>query len=317
MSEPKVIAMGENILDILFRDGQPVAAVPGGSSFNSIVSVGRAHVPCTFVGYIGADLVGQQTIQFMERNHVDATYLQVRSDEKSALSLAFLDAQGDANYVFYKEPPCAGQGQPLPDFCPGDVLLYGSYFAIADGTRPLVNAVLSRATQAGAFVYYDLNFRRSHQHELASLMPTIHDNFSQSTIVRGSADDFEVMFGTRNAQDIYEQHIRPHCPLFICTAGAGSVSVCTPLGSHEFSVPPVNDVVSTVGAGDNFNAGFSCALIWMGLTLDDLSRAGRDVWQQLVSTACRFAAEACRTTENYVSTEFGDAMASEAAALLK
>ena len=50
----KVIGMGETILDILFKDNQPVAAVPGGSSFNSIVSVGRVGVPCCFVGYTGS-----------------------------------------------------------------------------------------------------------------------------------------------------------------------------------------------------------------------------------------------------------------------
>lgn len=42
--------MGETIMDIIFRNGQPRAAVHGGSSFNSIVSVGRAGVPCVFVG---------------------------------------------------------------------------------------------------------------------------------------------------------------------------------------------------------------------------------------------------------------------------
>lgn len=45
----KVIGAGETILDILFRQGQPVAAVPGGSTFNSIISVGRSGVPCAFV----------------------------------------------------------------------------------------------------------------------------------------------------------------------------------------------------------------------------------------------------------------------------
>ena len=63
----KVIGVGETILDILFRGGQPVAAVPGGSSFNSIISVGRAGVPCTFVGYSGADIIGQQTVDFLLR----------------------------------------------------------------------------------------------------------------------------------------------------------------------------------------------------------------------------------------------------------
>ena len=37
----KVIGIGETILDIIFRGGQPTAAVPGGSVFNGIVSLGR------------------------------------------------------------------------------------------------------------------------------------------------------------------------------------------------------------------------------------------------------------------------------------
>ena len=41
----KVIGIGETILDIIFRGGQPTAAVPGGSVFNGIVSLGRIGVP--------------------------------------------------------------------------------------------------------------------------------------------------------------------------------------------------------------------------------------------------------------------------------
>ena len=35
----KVIGIGETILDILFKDEQPTAAVPGGSVFNGIISL--------------------------------------------------------------------------------------------------------------------------------------------------------------------------------------------------------------------------------------------------------------------------------------
>lgn len=41
----KVIGMGETIMDIIFHGAQPTAAVPGGSSFNSIISIGRASRP--------------------------------------------------------------------------------------------------------------------------------------------------------------------------------------------------------------------------------------------------------------------------------
>ncbi len=301
----KVIGIGETILDILFQEKQPVAAVPGGSSFNSIISVGRAGVPCAFVGYTGRDLVGQQTVDFMRENGVATDYFQVREGEKSALSLAFLDAKGDASYVFYKEAPHVSAPWTLPDLKRDDVLLYGSYYAACTGMRPLVTQMLERAAEGGTIVYYDLNFRRSHAHELEALMPVIRSNFRQSTIVRGSADDFEVMFGQRDAEAIYAQHIRALCPLFICTAGADEVDVCSPQGHFRFSVPPVESVVSTVGAGDNFNAGLACALVWEGITKEALPMLGRDAWSRLVATACAFAGEACRTTDNYISKEFG------------
>ena len=37
----RVIGIGETVLDILFKDEQPVKTVPGGSVYNSIISLGR------------------------------------------------------------------------------------------------------------------------------------------------------------------------------------------------------------------------------------------------------------------------------------
>ena len=39
----KVIGIGETVLDIIFKDSQPIGAFPGGSTFNGLISLGR---PC-------------------------------------------------------------------------------------------------------------------------------------------------------------------------------------------------------------------------------------------------------------------------------
>ncbi len=305
----KIVGMGETILDILFRGGQPVAAVPGGSTFNSIISVGRTGLPCSFVGYTGDDIVGRQVMDFLHDNGVGTGHFQMRQGEKSAISLAFLSEAGDATYSFYSEPPHVASSWTLPEMLPGDVLLYGSYYAVCPGMRPQVEQLQVQAARDGAIVYYDLNFRRNHQAELEALMPAILQNFRQSTIVRGSADDFDVMYGSRDARDIYNRYVSPCCPFFICTAGAGLITICTPTGSYDFQAPLIADVVSTVGAGDNFNAGFCCALIWLGIMPADLLGLDRDGWQRLVEIACSFAGQACRSTENYVSREFAKSVA--------
>lgn len=300
----KIAGMGETILDILFRNGQPVAAVPGGSTFNSIISVGRTGVPCTFVGYTGADTVGRQVMDFLHDNGVGTEHFQMREGEKSAVSLAFLSDDGDASYSFYNEPPHVAASWTLPEMHPGDVLIYGSYYSICPGMRPQVEQLQQQAARAGAIVYYDINFRPGHKPELEALMPTIMQNLQRSTIVRGSADDFDVIYSSRDARDIYNRYISPCCPYFICTAGAGQITICTPTGSYDFQAPPIDNVVSTVGAGDNFNAGFSCALIWLGIMPADLLALDRSGWQRLVDIACSFAGQACRSTENYVSRDF-------------
>ena len=49
----KVIGIGETVLDIIFKNNQPDTAAPGGSTFNSMVSLGRAGVSAYFITEVG------------------------------------------------------------------------------------------------------------------------------------------------------------------------------------------------------------------------------------------------------------------------
>ena len=55
----KVIGIGETTFDIIFKDNKPINAVPGGSAFNAIISLGRSGVDTTFIGEAGNDRVGK------------------------------------------------------------------------------------------------------------------------------------------------------------------------------------------------------------------------------------------------------------------
>ena len=45
----KVIGIGETVLDIIFKNDQPIGAVPGGSVFNGVISLGRSGVQASFI----------------------------------------------------------------------------------------------------------------------------------------------------------------------------------------------------------------------------------------------------------------------------
>ena len=70
MNRKRVIGIGETVLDILFKNDQPQKAVPGGSTFNSIVSLGRAGVPCAMVTEVGGDHVGDMICRYCDENVV-------------------------------------------------------------------------------------------------------------------------------------------------------------------------------------------------------------------------------------------------------
>ena len=74
----KVIGIGETILDIIFKNNQPIGAVPGGSMFNGLISLGRAGLNTTFISETGNDRVGKQIISFLEENHVDTSNISVQ-----------------------------------------------------------------------------------------------------------------------------------------------------------------------------------------------------------------------------------------------
>ena len=73
----KVIGIGETILDIIFRGEQPTAAVPGGSVFNGIVSLGRIGVPICFISETGNDHVGNIILNFMRENNIPTDHVNV------------------------------------------------------------------------------------------------------------------------------------------------------------------------------------------------------------------------------------------------
>lgn len=101
----KVIGIGETILDIIFKNDQPHTAVPGGSVFNGLVSLGRLGVPVSFISEVGNDHVGEIIRRFMEENHISTEFVDRFPDGKSPISLAFLDNENNANYTFYKDYP--------------------------------------------------------------------------------------------------------------------------------------------------------------------------------------------------------------------
>lgn len=305
----KVIGIGETVLDIIFRNEQPISAVPGGSTFNAIISLGRSGVSTSMISETGNDRIGRNIIRFMQENGVDATHVNVYPESKSPLSLAFLNERNDAEYIFYKDHPHDRIDYVYPEVSVNDIVLFGSFFALNPVIRPQVYGFLDYARQRGAILYYDVNFRASHKDEVLKVTPNLLDNLEMADVVRGSSEDFEILFRQSGADKVYRSQIDFYSRNFIYTQSADPVEVRGEGGfAKQYPVIPT-ETVSTIGAGDNFNAGFIFGLLEQGITRDQLT-AGltEQQWDALVESALRFSSECCKDIYNYVSADFGQQM---------
>ena len=306
----KVIGIGETVLDIIFKNDQPIGAVPGGSVFNALISLGRSGIPAAFISETGNDRVGRCIIDFLRKNGVDGSCVYVYPDSKSPISLAFLNEQNDAEYIFYKDHPNDRLEFTYPDVQPDDVVLFGSYYAVNPVIRPQVVGFLEYARQHGAILYYDVNFRASHKNEVLRLTPNILENLEYADIVRGSTEDFEVMFRKSDPDTIYRTQIAFYTHKFICTQGAKPIELRAEGGLKKQYAVERTDTVSTIGAGDNFNAGFVFGLIKYGITRKEIELGlSEEQWDKVIACAQQFSANVCKSIDNYVSLEFGQQMA--------
>lgn len=296
----KAIGIGETILDIIFKNDQPWTAVPGGSVFNSIISLARMGLNVDFVSEVGNDHVGEMIQRYMIDNGISPNHLDVYADHKSAISLAFLNEENDAQYSFYKNYPERRLMVELPEVKENDVVMLGSFYAVDPSLRHKVAELLQKARDNNAIVFYDLNYRRPHKKDALKVAPFILENLEYANIVRGSEEDFMCLYNLCDADKIYQDKIKFYCKNFIYSAGAKDVQLHTANLRKKYAVPPL-EPVSTVGAGDNFNAGLVYGLFNQDISYDDLPMLTEAQWDKLIDFGMKFSAEVCMSTENSVS----------------
>jgi fructokinase len=298
----RIYAIGESLVDIIFRNGQPQAAKAGGAMLNTMISVGRIGLPAALITEYGSDDVGKLISSFLEENGVDTSFVYRFDNGKTALALAFLDEKNDAHYTFYKNYPDNRLDIKMPEIKETDFILYGSIYSVTKEIRPNFMKIINAARDNGAFIIYDPNFRKAHAGELEEHRPLIMENLKKVTVMRASDEDLMNIFGAPDADRGWEI-VKNDCQSLVYTASSEKVCVRTRSFKCEFPVKKIKPV-STIGAGDNFNAGLITSFYKGNYKAGDIALLGQKEWEKIVSTAVDFAANVCMSYDNYIDAEF-------------
>jgi fructokinase len=300
----KIYTIGETLFDIIFKNGQPQAGKTGGAMVNSSVSLGRIGLPVSLISEYGEDDIGKIIDKFLTENGVSTSFTDHFRQGNTALAIAVLNERNDASYTFYKNYPSRRLEMSFPDIRKDDIILYGSIYAITKEIRSRFIDFVSNAGAGGAILIYDPNFRKAHASELDELRPLIIENISKASLIRGSDEDFETILGAPSPDKAWEV-IKQYCGCMVYTASSEGVYVATEKFNGRFPVRKIKPL-STIGAGDNFNAGMIAAIYKYGITKDILFTMGEEGWSKVISMGVDFASDVCMSYENYVSEEFAD-----------
>ena len=301
--ERTIYTLGESLFDIIFENDIPVTAKPGGSLLNLSVSLAKSGNSVSFISELGNDSIGKLILKNLSENGVEINKIKCYNENKTAIALAFLDKNKNATYSFYKDYPLIRE-LFIADICKEDLLMFGSIYGITAEIRASIHKILQKANQNNALVLYDPNIRKEIDYNNISY---IYENISKSDIIKASNEDLFYIFGKTSYLEVFEKINEIGCNNLIITQNKNNILVFTRKFYIEIEVPDIN-VISTIGAGDAFNAGIIHEIIKLNLFKHHFVDLEIENWKHIIETGILFASDVCKSYDNSISDRLAQKM---------
>lgn len=299
----KVIAIGQSVLDIVHLDGKPLASYTGGRIANMSASLGRCGIHVEYVSECACDKIGDMVVDFLKSNNVGTGSIDRFTDGKSQVSLIFRDSNGKEDYAEYVSYPDTRFNVLWPRIEEGDIVVFGSYFAIDSKPRKGLLELLNYARERKAVIVYLPGFHKELCTRITRVMPEILENLEFADLVIARQADMEIIFDKSDALASYNEHIKFYCPNFVFTDSNNgmqifSSGICKTL---EFlDCPPQN----RLGKDAAVAAGIVYGMLRENVTLETVNSIPLSVWDSIARFGVNFANECIISGQNIVSNEF-------------
>ena len=180
----KTIAIGESVLDTVFRDDRPVDSFVGGRIANAAASAASAGVPVEMVSECCNDHIGDIITDFLESHHVGTGSVDRFTDGSTAVSMVFYQGNGGGKKMinFYNYPDDRFD-VVWPRIDEDDVVLFGSFYSIDTVMRDRFYELVKYARERKAILIYLLGCQHGISCRITKVMPGILENLEIADIV--------------------------------------------------------------------------------------------------------------------------------------
>ena len=256
---PQFISFGEALTDLIRREADSWASVPGGAPWNMARVMACFGVPSAFGGAISRDCFGDAIWQASEQSGLDLRFLQRLA--KSPL-LAIVHETHPPKYFFVGDDSADlhFDVSALPEGWEHAVR-WANFGCISLARQPLSGQLVDLAERLhfqGVRISYDPNYRAVMDE---SYDPVLKRMMAIADLVKVSEEDLRGLFRTADEDGAFERlrAMNPEAPILYTRGGEGAALYVG--GKVWRAVPPEIRVVDTVGAGDCSLAGLLSSLV--------------------------------------------------------
>ncbi|MBR1934921.1 MAG: hypothetical protein IJ835_02590 [Muribaculaceae bacterium] len=292
----KVIAIGESVLDTVFKGGVPIKAMVGGRIACAAATLGEMGVPVTMVSECCRDNVGDIVVNFLERHNVDTHSVDRYTDGTTALAAIFRDEDGAETIVNYGVYPAEKRFDVVwPRIDEDDILLFGSLYAIDLPQRERLFELVKYAQSRKAIIVYLPGFQHGINFRITRVMPAILENLEVADIVVAHSRDIDNIFPGEDSEKAYHNHIEFYCPNYVHLHHDLSLSLYSRQG--QCRVPAGAASTNLLGWQAGLTAGIINDLIKRDISAADVKTLAPDIWNSILRNATSLAKQ-CAADEN-------------------
>ena len=203
----KIIAIGESVLDTLYdSENRPIKSFVGGRIANTAALLGKAGKQVTMVSECCTDHTGDIIVNFLASNGVNTHSIDRFTDGATAVSLIF-ENSGDVKRINFDKYPGCRFDVVWPRIDEDDVVLFGSFYSIADDLRTRLFEMVNYANERNAIIMYLPGCRHGINCRITKVMPAILENIEIADIMIANRSDIEAIYPGEDAETVFKNHI--------------------------------------------------------------------------------------------------------------
>ena len=298
----KIIAIGESILDTVYRDHKPVRSFVGGRVSNAAAALGDVGLPVSMVSECCADMVGDWVVDFFKSHNVDTKSIDRYTDGSTPMAAIFENDGAPDTIVNYGVYPRERFSVIWPRIDEDDVILFGSYYAIDRPQHERLNDLLTYAADRKAILVYLPGFQHGTPFNLTMVMPNILDNLEVSSIVVDHDKDINVLFPNQDSDKVYNNHIKFYGPTYVHINPGSNATIYK--GSEKTEFPFNFSTGNLLGWQSGFVAGLIYGIFEQNIRRMDIDTLTTDKWNALMQHAFEFAASSAASQNNTLDARF-------------